>query len=428
MKIGIVTPTYYPYPGGVSEHVYHTYLGLRRQGHAVKIITTSFGKRLTEDEKDIIRVGRSVPMLSNGSITRIALPSLFFSRRMKKILDREAFDLLHIHEPLVPPLSLAALRDSKTVNIGTFHAFKEFSLGYAIFRSYLRKYSQKLDGRIAVSDSAGEFVGRYFPGTYRIIPNGIDLDRFKLNGKVERFDDGDFNILFVGRLEPRKGLRYLLRAFPLIKEKLPRARLIIVGSGPLERYYRQLVPRHYRTDIFFEGLVSKENLSAYYSTCDVFCSPATGKESFGIVLLEAMASGKPIVASDIAGYRNVMTDGQEGLLVKSKQSKEIANAVAKIESDESLRKRLGANGLEKAKDYSWDNIVRQMLSFYAEHIRPTLSDVHVIARHEVRAPSQEWAEGNPGRGLCDRGSDYSPVGDKPCRVSSLSYGKPPERR
>jgi phosphatidylinositol alpha-mannosyltransferase len=369
LKIGIVTPTYYPYPGGVSEHVHHTYLELKRQGHAVKIITTSFGKRVTEDEKDIIRVGRSIPMLSNGSIARMALPPLFFSGRMKKILDREAFDLLHLHEPLVPPLCLAALRDSKAVNIGTFHAFKEFSLGYAIFSPYLRKYSQKLNGRIAVSDSAKKFVSKTFPGPYRIIPNGIDLDRFKPNGKIKQFDDGTFNILFVGRLEPRKGLKYLLRAFSRIKEKLPRSRLIIVGSGPLERYYRQFAPRHYRSDIFFEGLVSKEKLPSYYSTCDVFCSPATGKESFGIVLLEAMASGKAIVVSDIAGYRNVMTDGQEGLFVKPRQPEEIANAVVKIGSDLSLRARLGANGLQKAREYSWDNIVRQTLRFYAEHIR-----------------------------------------------------------
>jgi len=364
LKIGIVTPTYYPYPGGVSEHVYHTYLELKRQGHTVKIITTFFGKRRTEDEKDIIRVGQSFPILSNGSITRIALPFLFFSGRMKKILDREAFDLLHLHEPLVPPLCLAALRDSKTINIGTFHAFKEFSLGYVMFKSYLKKYSKKLDGRIAVSDSAKKFVSRTFPGSYQIIPNGIDLDRFKPNGKIEGFDDGTFNILFVGRLEPRKGLRYLLRAFPTVKEEIPRSRLIIVGSGPLERYYRQWVPRRYRADIFFEGLVSKESLPSYYSTCDVFCSPATGKESFGIVLLEAMASGKPIVASDIAGYRNVIADGQEGLLVKPKQPEEIAHAVATIGLDESLRKRLGTNGLKKAKDYSWDTILRQTLRFY----------------------------------------------------------------
>ncbi|RKY82428.1 hypothetical protein DRP98_09005 [candidate division KSB1 bacterium] len=373
MKIGIVTPTFYPYPGGISEYVYHTYFELRKRGHEVKIITTFFGDGLTEFEENIYRVGRSIPILSNGSIGRVAF-SLQLPKKIKRILDAERFDLLHIHEPLVPTLCLISLRHSRTVNIGTFHTFAEFSLGYFIFRPFLRRYNKKLHGRIAVSESARNFVDRYFGGEYRIIPNGIDIDRFNRVGKIKKFDDGKLNILFVGRLEPRKGVKYLLKAFPLIKKKLPNSRLIIVGSGPLAGYYRQFVPRAFEEDIWFEGLVTKEDLPSYYSTCDVFCSPATGKESFGIVLLEAMASGKAIVASDIEGYRHVVTHGQEGLLVKPRDSQAIADSIVEVLSNEPLRRMLEENGKRKARQYSWENVTSRIINFY--HDKMKVASVH----------------------------------------------------
>lgn len=363
MKIGIVTPSFYPYLSGVTEHVYNTYQELKKRGHTVKIITPSLGDDATEIQQDLYRVGRGIPIFSNGAIGIISF-SFRLTKRVKEILNKERFDLLHIHEPFVPILCLAALKYSKAVNIATFHTFRTSSPVYSLLRWFLKKYNDKLHGRIVVSDSAREFTSKYFDGEYQVIPNGVDIYRFRNNGVIERFNDGAFNILFVGRLEPRKGIRYLLRAFPLVKDAFPTSRLIVVGGGPFITYYRRLIPPSVRGSVLFEGRVTKEQLPLYYSTCHVFCSPALGGESFGIVLLEAMASGKPIVASDIEGYKNVIQNEQEGLLVPPKDPKAIASAIIRLLADEPLRKKLGENAAKKAKEFSWDNIVDRIVNYY----------------------------------------------------------------
>ena len=366
MKIGIVSSNFYPEPGGISEHVYHLYVELRKLGYEVKIITASFGGDNYRSEEDVIRIGRAIPVISNGSISNFTFaPRL--SRSVRRILREEQFDILHIHNPLTPTLGLFALKHSRCINIGTFHTYKKSSIGYFLFRPHLRRYARKLHGRIVVSVSAEEFIGRYFPGDYRVIPNGVDINRFRPDGrKLAKFDDGRFNILFVGRLEPRKGLKYLFRAFPLIKKEVPNSRLIVVGNGLLEAYYRKFVPNSFWDDIAFEGFVPGEDLPCYYSSCDVCCFPGTKGESFGIVLLEAMASGKPIVASDIKGYRNVVRDGREGFLVEPKNPRKIAAAVVGLLKNRSLRETMGKLGRRKAENYSWPRVTAQVVNLYHE--------------------------------------------------------------
>lgn len=379
MKIGIVTPTYHPYPGGVPEHVYHTCLELGRLGHDVRVITTRFGPGVAPNEEQVLRIGRSVPVPANGSICPVAV-DVRMRGKVRRMLRAERFDVLHLHEPLMPSLCLAVLAEAKTPTVGTFHANNDGALGYRLFRPLLEGYFARLDARIAVSEAARRTISGHFGGEYTIIPNGVDIGRFakpQTDGdaapaavperdasRAAASGDVPFNILFVGRLEPRKGAKYLLRAMPLILEEVPAARLTVVGSGPMSGYYRSHLPEAVADHVVFAGRVSGEELARQYAAADVFCSPATGGESFGIVLIEAMAAGAAVVASDIGGYRDVVRDGATGLLVRRADPDSIAEAVIRLARDDGLRRRLIAAAGSEVHQYSWDRVTRRILDVY----------------------------------------------------------------
>ncbi len=361
LKIGIVTPTYHPYPGGVPEHVYHTSVELGRLGHDVRVVTTHFGSGRASNEEQVIRIGRSVSIPANGSICPVAV-DVRMRGKVRGMLLAERFDILHLHEPLMPTLCLAVLAEAEAPVVGTFHANNEGALGYRLFRSYLDNYLDKLSARIAVSAAAVRTVSRYFGGEYTIIPNGVDIERFSTTAPAR--DEGVFTILFVGRLEPRKGAKYLLRAMPRILREIPRARLVVVGSGPMSGYYRSHLPNDVADSVVFAGRVSGEALTRYYAEADVFCSPAMGGESFGIVLIEAMAAGAAVVASDIAGYRDVVRDGATGLLVRRGDPDSIAAAIVRLARDGELRRRLIESAARDVRQYSWDRVTGRILDVY----------------------------------------------------------------
>jgi len=369
MKIVLVSPYDYVYPSGVNHHIFSLGENFTRMGHEVKYILPSSRPKEPPNNGNITFIGRPIPIHASGSISRSPVsPRLFFSNRICEALEREGFDIVHLHEPLFPPLTTACLRYSRSVNIGTFHASRPRSWGYWFWRPWLNQWTPKLDGRIAVSQPALDFISRYFPGEYAIIPNGIDLERFATPAKpIEEFKDGKINILFVGRLEKRKGFGYLLDAYRYIKMDNPNTRLIVVGPPGWSRWkYELLVRRHNIKDVAFSGYVSDEDLPRYYHTADIFCAPATGYESFGIVLLEAMAASKPIVASNIGGYASVVTRDVDGLLVNPGDVKTLAGAIDLLIKDEALRKRLGANGRLKAEEYSWDKVAHRVMDYYEE--------------------------------------------------------------
>ena len=374
MKIALVSPYDYPYPGGVVTHIFYLDKEFRRLGHDVRIIAAC-----SEDVGDVppqvIKVsGSIVPIPAAGSVARITLSPRVY-RRVKKILKREQFDVIHLHEPMTPTLPLAVLRHTplspQSVVVGTFHAYRESAHpGYEYAKPIFEPFFGRLDGRIAVSNAVRDYLAPYFPGDYRIIPNGIDLERFgdPALRPFERFDDGKLNILFVGRLEKRKGFKYLLRAFAQVRKAIPEARLIVVGAydkedkEPFVLYARENRLR----DVRFIGQVSEDDLPRYYRTCHVFCAPSTGFESFGIILLEAMAAGKPIVASNIDGYRGVLEDGGEGLLVQPEDERRLAEALIYLLKDPALREKMGRQGQATATDYAWHKVAQQVLDYYRE--------------------------------------------------------------
>jgi phosphatidylinositol alpha-mannosyltransferase len=363
VKIALVSPYDYAYPGGVVVHICHLYEQFTKMGHKVKIITPCSSSRDIPFSEDVIPIGKPIPIYRRGTVARVALSPLL-SRKVKATLKEEQFELIHLHEPLCPILPLLVLDHSKSANVGTFHAYHSSDMGYMFGRFLLRRWFDKLHGRIAVSKPARDFVNGFFPASYDIIPNGIDLEQFSATvPPIEMFCDDKLNILFVGRYEKRKGLRHLLAAYKQVKEEVPNTRLIIVGPGNRE-HYEKLVNKVNLRDVVFAGYVSNEDLPSYYNSCHLFCAPATGEESFGIVLLEAMAAAKPIVASQIEGYASVLSHGVEGILVPPKDEQALAQALIRLLSDSSLRQEMGARGKQKVEEYSWQNIAQRLQQYY----------------------------------------------------------------
>jgi phosphatidyl-myo-inositol alpha-mannosyltransferase len=367
VKIALVSPYDFAARGGVTTHITHLAREFDRRGHEVHIIAPSVDEDC-ESPVPFHRLGTPVAIPSNGSVARIAMGSRL-SSRLKQILASADFDIVHLHEPMLPALPLAVLRASRATNVGTFHAYSKRSLAYFYGKPILPYFFSKLHGRIAVSECARDFVAGHCPGDYRIIPNGIDVARFATPlPPIAELQDGRLNVLFVGRLEKRKGLSYLLRAWGDIRRQRPDARLVVVGGGRGLKHYRNFVGSLGSDDIIFAGAVSEEDLPRYYQTADIFCAPSTGQESFGIILLEAMAAGRPIVSTDIQGYREVITHGREGLLVPPKDHQALTDALVRLMADPALRDRMGAAGRETVPRYDWERVAGEVLEFYAETI------------------------------------------------------------
>jgi phosphatidyl-myo-inositol alpha-mannosyltransferase len=368
MKIALVSPYDFSYPGGVVRHIISLENHFTRMGHSVKIIAPA--SKPVEDFGDrFIAIGKPRPIPTSGSIARITI-SLNLTEKVKQVLKDGNFDIIHLHEPLAPTLCTTVLRLSRTVNVGTFHASESrpsYRWTKLVFMSGLyKKWFRRLNGRIAVSKPARDFANRYFPCSYEIIPNGIEMERYNpAVPPLPQFKDGKTNILFVGRLEKRKGLEYLLKAYRLVKPDNPDCRLIIVGPGTrLRGKYMKMVSEANLEDVVFVGGVDEYEKTRYYSTADIFCAPATGHESFGIVLLEAMATGKPVVASNIPGYASVITDGVEGLLVPPKQEVPLAQAISRLIRNKALGQEMGHRGMLKADNYSWEKVASRVMDYY----------------------------------------------------------------
>ena len=374
MKIALVSPYDFSYPGGVANHISCLERHLTLLGHEVKIIAPASEAIHTFGDR-FIRVGTPRPVPASGSIARITL-SPWLSSRITSVLEREKFDICHLHEPLMPMLCTTVLRLSKTPIVGTFHASGGkpwYSFGTPLGKLLLKKWARKIDGKIAVSQPALDYVSQHFPGEYVIIPNGIDSKHFCPDvSPIEELNDGKINILFVGRMEKRKGVDYLIKAYKRVKQEVPNSRLTIVGPGTRLRHkYEKHIMRNGLRDVTFVGYASYGDLPRYYKTADIVCSPATGRESFGIILLEAMATNRPLVASNIEGYASVMTNGAEGLLVPPKNTEKLAEALISLINDQPLREQMGARGRIKALEYDWEQIAKRIADYYVEVINMT---------------------------------------------------------
>jgi phosphatidylinositol alpha-mannosyltransferase len=350
--------------GGVSEHVAHLRDEFERLGHDVTVMAPRGDEGGLEVKPGFYGIGRTITIPGNGSKMRLTFDVTLYAD-VKQIMKKEQFDVVHYHEPLMPVLPYMVLLNSKAVNVATFHAYSGSQPWYSALKPYMSFVLTRLDGRIAVSPPARDFVSRYFDGHYDVIPNGIDVGHY--GDHVQPFpwaQDGIRRILFVGRFEEsRKGFRYLIRALPLVRQQFPNVRLVVIGPGHPEKF-APLMERYGVDNVEFKGFVSLEDKARYYASVDVCCVPSTGNESFGYVVVEPMAAGRAVVASDIPGYRSVVTPEKDGILVEPKDPQALALALVRALADRELRTTLGANGRVTAQQYDWPHVAAQVLEAY----------------------------------------------------------------
>ena len=364
MRIGIVTEYYYPSIGGVQEHVHHFAREARRLGHVVKVITSRMPDLDVAggeaDQPDVLRIAKSRPIFNNGSFGRVSC-GIGLSRAMRTTLDRERFDVVHVHCPLTPVLPYLAIQCATCPVVGTFHTRFEPGALFRMARSAQQRYLDRLDAAVAVSRACLVAFEGLLTADFRIIPNGVDVDRFRRGRRLARFDDGKLNVLWVGRPEPRNGLDQMISAFALLRQEVE-ARLLVVGDGPLLASYRAAVPRELEQDVVFAGALRDERPD-WYATADVYCAPTT-IASFGITLLEAMAAGKPILASDIDGFREVMRNGREGELLPPDQPRPWARALARLAREPQRAHAYGEQGRRTVSRHAWPIVTSEVIGLY----------------------------------------------------------------
>jgi phosphatidylinositol alpha-mannosyltransferase len=275
---------------------------------------------------------------------------------------------MHMHEPFLGFIGSSLMRHGDAVKVGTFHTWnKRTHLPYLIFGPLVRRWNQMLDGRIAVSESARATVNRYVPDTYRLIPNGIPFEMFAAPvSPPEHLRDRRPTILFVGRLEPRKGVQVLLRSFQALKRRMPSLRLVIVGDGSMAARLRRWAQEHELQDVLFEGYQPREVLPAYYQRADVFCAPSIENESFGITLLEGMAAGRPVVATEGNGSSTLGRNGETGLVVRAGDEVALADALERLLEDDGLAERLGVAAQQRAREFDWSIVAAKIIDYYKE--------------------------------------------------------------
>ena len=352
MRVGLVCPYSLTIPGGVQGQVLGLARSLRGLGHEVRVLGPCDGP---PPDAGVTPLGRSVPTAANGSVAPLA-PDPSAQLRTIRALTDEDFEVLHLHEPIAPGPCMTTLLFGGAPKVGTFHAAGE-SAAYRYLGWGLKRLARRLDHRCAVSPDAVALAESGLGGSYELLYNAVEVERFA-EGPAHPTDDGP-TIFFLGRHEPRKGLEVLLAA---LADLPPDVRLWVGGDGPQTEELQE----HYHHDARIEwlGRISDEERSARMRGCTVYCSPSVRGESFGMVLLEAMASGCALVASDLDGHRNVASDGVDALLAPVGDAAALAKALRRVLDDEALRAELVAGGHRRAEQLSMTHLAERYEEIY----------------------------------------------------------------
>jgi phosphatidylinositol alpha-mannosyltransferase len=366
MRIGMVCPYSFDVPGGVQAHVLQLAEVLRGRGQDVSVLAPSSPEAKAELPDFVVSAGKAVPIPYNGSVARLRFGPATH-RKVKKWLARGDFDVLHVHEPNAPSLSMLALQAAEGPIVATFHTSTTKSLTLSVFQGILRPSHEKIMGRIAVSDLARRWQMEALGSDAVEIPNGVDVAAFADAPPLPGYPRPGRSVLFLGRFgEPRKGMTVLLAALPKLVAAYPDIEVLIVGRGDEDELRSEAgeLARHLR----FLGQVDDAEKASALRSADVYCAPNTGGESFGIVLVEAMAAGTPVVASDLDAFRRVLLGGSAGRLVPIEDSDAFAEALIELlgDSDASVaaRRRYIAAGTEAVKRYDWPVVAKQILRVY----------------------------------------------------------------
>ncbi|MCW2516711.1 MAG: GDP-mannose-dependent alpha-(1-2)-phosphatidylinositol mannosyltransferase [Mycobacterium sp.] len=360
MRIGMVCPYSFDVPGGVQAHVLQLAEVMVGYGHEVSVLAPSSPDVTLPDY--VVSGGKALPIPYNGSVARLRFGPAAH-RTVKKWLVDGDFDVLHLHEPNAPSLSMLALMIAEGPIVATFHTSTTKSLTLSVFQGILRPWHEKIVGRIAVSDLARRWQMEALGSDAVEIPNGVDVASFEAAPKLDGYPRPGKSVLFLGRFdEPRKGMQVLLGALPALVDALPDVEVLVVGRGDEEALAEEAgeLAGHLR----FLGLVDDAAKASAMRSADVYCAPNTGGESFGIVLVEAMAAGTAVVASDLDAFRRVLEDGAAGRLVPVDDSAALASALIDVLSDDAVRERLVAGAAKAVRRYDWSVVALQILRVY----------------------------------------------------------------
>ena len=373
MKVGIVSDTSFRIPGGVQEYVRGLHDFLRERGVDVQIITS--GERGHEDGgRNFASLGKTVDLsLLNWRGAASSMPLNWApTGRIRSFLREERFDVLHYAAPMAL-LGSRILRFSRkaspgAANVIAFLIYNETTPpAVRLLSPILKRLNCSIHGRVAISEPAAEYAQQFYPGTYAIIPAGIDVRRFNPSvGRIDAFVDGKVNILFAGRLDRRKNVMDMLEVYARLSADCPDTRLIIVGDGPEGQQAQEFVRDRHLQNVAMVGRVGAEEMPKYYNTCDIFCAPALGQESFGVVLVEAMACGKPVAGYRNRGYETVVAGSPlNEFLVEPGNVSALHQALKSLIVDGERRMRLGAESLRLVRErYAWEVVGERILECY----------------------------------------------------------------
>jgi phosphatidyl-myo-inositol alpha-mannosyltransferase len=373
MRVGLVCPYTWAVPGGVQQHIRDLAEALMGLGHEVSVISPADDDTPLPDY--VVSAGRAVPVPYNGSVARLAFGFLSASR-VRRWVKEGAFDVLHVHEPAAPSLSLLACWVADGPIVATVHTATPRSRVMHASAPALRTALEKVNGWIAVSEAARTTLVEHTGGDAVLIPNGVTVRRYEKASPLPGWPGAGGALGFLGRMdEPRKGLDVLLRAFETLGTQRPGLRLLIAGPGDTDDALEK-VSAPLRERVIMLGQVTEDDKARAYHSVDVFCAPNTGGESFGIVLAEAMASGAPIVASDLDAFRQVLRGGRAGELFETGDPSDLARAAGRLLDDPQRRADLSAAASEAVRVYDWPVVARDVVHVY-EAVVPATGQVGV---------------------------------------------------
>jgi phosphatidylinositol alpha-mannosyltransferase len=381
VRVCILTDYYYPQLGGITEHVHGQAVNLAARGHEVTIVTGRLPhapRAADRDERvveargvELVHMGVALPLYGNGSQTlHTVLP--LGARQLRRFFAARQFDVVHIHAPYNPSFFMLApfVLPPSAVGVGTYHSVFTPGRVRDLVRAPTRASLRRLEGHVVVSDACIEPLDHYFPEfDWRVIPNGIDERHFAPDAApiAALRESGDPVILFLGRFDPRNGLGIMLDAFSEVwRVREGRVRLCVVGDGPLRRFYQRGLAPEVADSVHWAGRIDW-NRPRYYASADVFCTPCQ-RASFGMVLLEAMSCGRPVVGSLISGFERLLTSGREGLLVAPPDdARGFAAALLHLLDSPAERSRMGAEGrLTATTRYAWSSVAAELEAYYLE--------------------------------------------------------------
>jgi phosphatidylinositol alpha-mannosyltransferase len=367
VRIVLACPYAWDAPGGVQVHVAQLASSLQDRGHEVLVLAPATRAALppesTRPETQVRFMGRAVRVPYQGTVAPICF-SAHSARLIGSILRSFGPDLVHAHEPFAPSTAMLATLRSRSPVVATFHAFTERSALYSAAAFLLRPVWAKLRVRIAVSEAAARFVGSRFPDGLRVIPNGCDVDLFAEASPLDGLPSGR-RMLWVGRLDEQKGFPIAVRAFASLATEFSDLTFLVVGEGR-DRAAVSTLPPGARNRVIMAGAIPHDELPPYMAGADVFVAPALGQESFGIVLVEAMAAGVPVVASDIAGYREVLRRDVDGILAPPGDHTALAEGARRVLSDPALAARLREAGRARAERFRWSSVTDEIETAYRQ--------------------------------------------------------------